>query len=156
MYNLAQVNIAKMLAPIDDPIMADFVNNLERINAIADRSEGFVWRLADIENNALAIRAFEDDTLIINMSVWKDLESLFRFTYKTDHAEIFARRTEWFSRITDMHMVFWYIPVGHIPTPTEARQRLEYVNAHGESPYAFTFKKRFTVEEFVNFNKVRT
>ena len=156
MYNLAQVNIAKMLAPIDDPIMADFVNNLERINAIADRSEGFVWRLADIENNALAIRAFEDDTLIINMSVWKDLESLFRFTYKTDHAEIFARRKEWFSRITDMHMVFWYIPVGHIPTPTEARQRLEYVNAHGESPYAFTFKKRFTVEEFVNFNKVRT
>ena len=136
--------------------MADFVNNLERINAIADRSEGFVWRLADIENNALAIRAFEDDTLIINMSVWKDLESLFRFTYKTDHAEIFARRKEWFSRITDMHMVFWYIPVGHIPTPTEARQRLEYVNAHGESPYAFTFKKRFTVEEFVNFNKVRT
>jgi hypothetical protein len=156
MYYLAQVNIAKMLAPIDDPIMADFVNNLERINAIADRSEGFVWRLADIENNALAIRAFEDETLIINMSVWKDLESLFRFTYKTDHAEIFARRKEWFSRITDIHMVFWYVPVGHIPTPTEARQRLEYVNAHGESPYAFTFKIRFTVEEFVNFNKVRT
>ncbi len=123
MYYLAQVNIAKMLAPIDDPIMADFVNNLDRINTIADESEGFVWRLADIVNNALAIKAFEDDTLIINMSVWKDLESLFRFTYKTDHSEIFARRKEWFSRITDMHMVFWYVPVGHIPTPTEARQR---------------------------------
>lgn len=144
-----------MLAPIDDPIMADFVNNLDRINAIADKSEGFIWRLADIENNALAIQAFEDDTLIINMSVWTDMDSLFKFTYQTDHVEIFARRKEWFSRISDMHMVFWYVPEGHIPTPTEARQRLEYVNRHGESPYAFTFKTRFSVDEFLNYKQVR-
>jgi hypothetical protein len=152
MYNLAQVNIAKMLAPIDDPIMADFVNNLDRINTLADESEGFIWRLADIENNALAIQAFEDDTLIINMSIWKDLDSLFNFTYNTDHVEIFSRRKEWFSGIKDMHMVFWYVPEGYIPTPSEARHRLEYVNRHGETPYAFTFKKRFTVDEFLNYN----
>ena len=151
MYNLAQVNIAKMLAPIDDPIMADFVNNLDRINALADQSEGFVWRLQDIENNATAIKAFEDDTLIINMSVWKNMESLFQFTYKTVHVEIFSRRKEWFSRIKDMHMVFWFVPVGHIPTPKEARERLEYVNMHGETPYAFTFKNKFTVKDFLNY-----
>ena len=156
MYNLAQVNIAKMLAPIDDPIMADFVNNLDRINALADKSEGFVWRLEDMENNATAIRAFEDDTLIINLSVWKDMESLFKFTYKSDHAEIFSRRKEWFSRIKDMHMVFWFVPVGHIPTPKEARERLDYVNVNDETPYAFTFKKKYTVDEFINYNHLKS
>ncbi len=75
-----------------------------------------------------------------------------KFTYKSDHVEIFARRAEWFSKITDMHMAFWFVPKGHIPTPSEARERLEYVNAQGETPYAFTFKKRFTVEDFLNYN----
>ena len=154
MYNLAQVNIAKMLAPIDDPIMADFVNNLDRINALADDHEGFVWRLQDVENNALAIQAFEDDTLIINMSVWRDMKSLFDFTYKSDHVEIFSRRKEWFSQIKDMHMVFWYVPDGYIPSPKEARERLEYANKHGETPYAFTFKAKFTVDDYLNYQKL--
>lgn len=145
-----------MLAPIDDPIMADFVNNLDRINALADQSEGFVWRLQDIENNATAIQAFEDDTLIINMSVWENMASLFEFTYKSDHVEIFSRRKEWFSRIKDMHMVFWYVPVGHIPTPYEARERLEYANKFGTTPYAFTFKDKFTVDDFLNYNKLES
>ncbi len=143
-----------MLAPIDDPIMADFVNNLDRINALADQSKGFVWRLQDIENNATAIKAFEDDTLIINMSVWRNMESLFRFTYKSDHVEIFSRRKEWFSRIKDMHMIFWFVPEGHIPTPREARERLEYANKYGTTPYAFTFKDGFTVEDFLNYNRL--
>ena len=142
-----------MLAPIDDPIMADFVNNLDRINALADQSDGFVWRLQDIENNATAIQAFEDDTLIINMSVWASMASLFEFTYKSDHVEIFSRRKEWFSRIKDMHMVFWFVPIGHIPTPKEARERLEYANKYGTTPYAFSFKDKFTVNDFLNYNK---
>lgn len=141
-----------MLAPIDDPIMADFVNNLDRINALAEQSEGFVWRLKDIENNATAIKAFEDDTLIINMSVWNTMEALFQFTYKSDHVEIFTRRKEWFSRIKEMHMVFWYVPVGYIPTPKEARERLEYINKHGETPYAFSFKSKFTTDDFLKYN----
>ena len=140
-----------MLAPIDDPIMADFVNNLDRINAIADDSEGFVWRLQGDDNNATAIKAFEDDTLIINMSVWTHMEALFDFTYKSDHVEIFARRKEWFTRITDMHMVFWYVPEGHIPTPKEARERLEYANKYSTTPYAFSFKDKFTVDDFINY-----
>jgi hypothetical protein len=154
MYNLAQVNIAKMLAPIDDPIMADFVNNLDRINSLADNFDGFVWRLKDAENNAMAIQAFEDDTLIINMSVWRDMDSLFQFTYKSDHVEIFKRRKEWFSKIKDMSMVFWYVPDGHIPSPQEARERLEYVNKHGITPYAFTFKDKFIIDDFLNYKKV--
>jgi len=156
MYNLAQVNIAKMLAPIDDPIMADFVNNLDRINALAEQSEGFVWRLKDIENNATAIKAFEDDTLIINMSVWNTMDALFQFTYKSDHVEIFTRRKEWFSRIKEMHMVFWYVPEGYIPSPKEARERLEYINKHGETPYAFSFKSKFTPDDFLNYNHLES
>lgn len=143
-----------MLAPIDDPIMADFVNNLDRINSLADNFDGFVWRLKDAENNAMAIQAFEDDTLIINMSVWRDMDSLFQFTYKSDHVEIFKRRKEWFSKIKDMSMVFWYVPDGHIPSPQEARERLEYVNKHGITPYAFTFKDKFIIDDFLNYKKV--
>jgi len=145
-----------MLAPIDDPIMLDFVNNLDRINELAEQSNGFVWRLKDIENNATAIKAFEDDTLIINMSVWKTMDDLFKFTYKSDHVEIFTRRKEWFSRIKDMHMVFWYVPLDYIPTPKEARERLEYINKHGETPYAFSFKSKFTIDDLLNYNALES
>ena len=145
-----------MLAPIDDPMMADFVNNLDRINAIADESKGFVWRLQGDDNNATAIKAFEDDTLIINMSVWTHMEALFNFTYKSDHVGIFARRKEWFSKITDMHMVFWYVAEGHTPTPEEARERLEYANKYGTTPYAFSFKDKFTVDDFINYNRLES
>lgn len=149
--NLAQVNIAKMLAPIDDPIMADFVNNLDRINAIADRSEGFIWRLKGDENNATAIKAFEDDTLIINMSVWADIDALFQFTYKSNHIEVFKRKKEWFSKLKDMHMAFWYVDEGHLPTPEEARERLDYINQNGATPYAFTFKRQFSVDDYLKY-----
>ncbi|NND52555.1 MAG: DUF3291 domain-containing protein [Flavobacteriaceae bacterium] len=154
--NLAQVNIAKMLAPIDDPIMADFVNNLDRINAIADRSEGFVWRLQGEENNATAIQAFEDDTLIINMSVWTDMNALFNFTYKSNHIEVFKRKKEWFSKLTDLHMAFWFVEEGHVPTPSEAKERLKYINEHGETPYAFTFKNRFSEADYLTYKKTRS
>ncbi len=153
MYHLAQINIAKMLAPIDDPIMFDFVNNLDRINAIADEAEGFVWRLQGVENNATAIRAFDDDTLIINMSVWRDMDSLFNFTYKTDHIEVFTRRKEWFSKLKDMYMAFWYVKAGHEPTPEEAKERLAYFNDHGETAYAFSFKSKFSINDFLNFKR---
>ncbi|MBT8274333.1 MAG: DUF3291 domain-containing protein [Bacteroidia bacterium] len=154
--NLAQVNIAKMLAPIDDPIMADFVNNLDRINAIADKSEGFVWRLQGEENNATAIQAFEDDTLIINMSVWTDMNALFNFTYKSNHIEVFKRKKEWFSKLTDLHMAFWFVEEGHVPTPSEAKERLKYINEHGETPYAFTFKNRFSEADYLTYKKTRS
>ncbi|PCJ93240.1 MAG: hypothetical protein COA50_14510 [Flavobacteriaceae bacterium] len=145
-YYLAQVNIAKMLAPIDSPVMADFVNNLDRINALAERSDGFIWRLKD-GDDATSLQLFIDDFLIINMSVWESKEALFRYTYKSDHVQIFARRKEWFHNMKEMHMAFWYIEEGTIPTPDDAKERLNYLNEHGETPYSFTFKSKFTVEE---------
>ena len=153
-YNLAQVNIAQMLAPIDDPVMSDFVNNLERINAIADDAEGFVWRLQGEADNALAIRAFEDNMLIINLSVWKDIDSLFNFTYNSDHISVLKRKKEWFDKMETMHMAFWYVPENHIPSPEEAKERLDYINKHGDTPYAFTFRAKFTPNDLINYKKV--
>ena len=143
-----------MLAPIDDPIMADFVNNLDRINTLAENSDGFIWRLKGDENNATALRVFEDDQLIINMSVWKDLDALFKFTYQSDHIEVFKRRKEWFSKMRDMHMALWYVESGHEPTPDEAKHRLAYLNEHGVTPYAFTFKSNFSVADHDNYKTV--
>ncbi len=149
--HLAQVNIAEMIAPINDPVMAGFVNNLDRINALAEESNGFVWRLKGDEGNATAIRVFEYDFLIINMSVWEDIDTLFDFTYKTAHVEILKRKKEWFHHMKNMHMAFWYVENGHHPTPLEAKLRLEYIRKHGETPYAFTFKSRFSIEELKSY-----
>lgn len=143
-YHLAQVNIAKILAPLDSPQMADFVNNLDRINAIADKSTGFVWRLKGDENNATALRVFEDDFLIINMSVWESKESLFNFTYASQHMGVLKRKKEWFHKMTDRHMCLWYVEANHKPSSEEAKKRLQYLNNYGESPYAFSFKGKFT------------
>lgn len=151
-FHLAQLNIARMLAPIDSPVMADFVANLERINTLAEKSPGFVWRLKDDSNNATSIRVFDDDFLIVNMSTWENVDALFNYVYKSDHVEIFKRRAEWFEKMTDMHMVLWYVPEGSNPTVSEAVARLTYLRLNGETPYAFSFKKRFSPEEAVGVN----
>lgn len=153
-FHLAQVNIAERLAPMDDPIMQDFVNNLDRINAIADVSDGFVWRLMD-EDKEEGARIFESDKLLINMSVWTDLEALFNYTYNTVHVEIFKRKKEWFSKMKMMHMAFWYVPEGYEPTFQDARDRLDYLNTHGETPYAFTFKSKFSASDALNYKPLK-
>ncbi len=150
MYHLAQVNIARMKAPLEDPIMADFVNNLDRINALAEGSPGFIWRLKGEEENATAIRVFEDDRLLINVSVWEDLESLISFTYRSPHVEIYKRRNEWFGKLEGTHMALWYIEKGHIPDPQEAKDMLFHIDNNGESPKAFTFKNRYSPKDFLN------
>lgn len=152
-HYLAQLNIAKMLAPLDSPVMADFVNNLNRINALAESSEGFIWRLKDDANNATSIKIYNDDFLIVNMSVWKDIDRLFRFAYQTQHLEIFKRRNEWFEKMKEMHMALWYVEENHKPTTIEAAERLDYLRANGDTPFAFTFKNRFSVEEALSFQK---
>jgi hypothetical protein len=146
-FNLAQLNIARMLAPIDSPVMADFVANLDRINSLAEKSKGFVWRLKDDSNNATSIKVFDDDFLIVNMSTWESVDALFEYVYKSDHIEVFKRRAEWFEKMHDMHMVLWYVPAGATPTVAEAVERLTYLRSNGETPYAFSFKKRFSPEE---------
>jgi len=151
---LAQVNIAEMLAPINDPIMADFVNNLDRINEIAEQSDGFVWRLKGDEGNATAITVFDNLFLIINMSVWENMQALFNFTYSTDHVEILKRKKEWFHKMPRMHMAFWYVENGHEPSPEEAKERLYYLQEHGETPYAFSFKSKFSTDDAINYQKL--
>lgn len=151
--HLAQVNIAKMLAPLEDPIMQDFVNNLDRINALADNSVGFIWRLKD-EDKELGAKIFKDDSLLINMSVWENLENLFNYTYNSAHIEIFKRRKEWFTKFKMLHMAFWYVPINYLPTFQDAKNRLDYLNKHGETPYAFTFKTKFSVRESINYKPI--
>lgn len=150
-YHLAQVNIAKMLAPLDSPVMADFVANLDRINALAESSAGFVWRLKDEGNEATSIKIYNDDFLIVNMSVWESVELLFQYVYQSNHVEIFKRRKEWFENMKEMHMAFWYLPEGAIPTVADAQERLDHLRKHGETPFSFTFKKKFSVEEFNDY-----
>ena len=152
-FNLAQVNIAKRLAPMDDPIMQDFVNNVEKINAIADVSDGFIWRMQD-EDKDLGVAVFKDDSILINISVWKDLESLFNYTYNSGHIEVFKRKKEWFSKIKMMHMAFWYVPEGYEPTFQDAKNRLDYLNNHGDTPYAFSFKSKFSSQDSLNYNPI--
>jgi len=149
-FHLAQLNIARMLAPIDNPVMADFVANLDRINILAENSDGFVWRLKDDTNNATSIRIFDDDFLIVNMSVWESTEALFQFVYNSGHLEVFKRRKEWFEKMPEMHMVLWYLPVGSIPSVADAVERLTHLRALGETPYAFSFRKKFTPQEAVS------
>ncbi len=142
-YHLAQLNIARMLAPLDDPIMADFVANLERINGLAETSAGFVWRLKDDSGNATSLRIFDDDMLIINLTVWESVEALHEYTYYSDHAEMYRRRRDWFEKLEIPAVVMWWIPVGHIPTLTESKERYDLLHQRGATPQAFTFKQRF-------------
>ena len=142
--NLAQFNIAEAKLDDDSPEMQEFFSNVERINAAADRHPGFVWRLTDAYGNASSsIRPFSSEFILVNMSVWKDRESLFDYVYKSEHLEIYKRKKEWFRKMPKMHMVMWYVEEGHIPTLDEGMERLDYLNEHGETPHAFTFKSNF-------------
>ena len=142
-YNLAQLNIARLLAPLDSGQLKDFVDGLEPINELAELAPGFIWRLKGEENNATNYRPFGDDMVIVNMSVWTDLNSLKDFVFKTVHVEYVKRRFEWFERMKIAYMVLWWIPEGHFPTVEEAKERLEYLKEHGETAYAFSFRKEF-------------
>ncbi|NJN43419.1 MAG: DUF3291 domain-containing protein [Anaerolineae bacterium] len=143
-YHLAQLNIATLREPIDSPLLADFVAQLDEINALAEQSEGFLWRLKDEEGNATAIKVFDDEPIIINMSVWETAESLKAYVYNTAHSGVMKQRTKWFEKPTTPHLVLWWIPAGNIPTPQEAKEKLLYLTQHGETDHAFTFRHLFT------------
>lgn len=142
-YHLAQINIGRLLAPIDDPQIADFVANLDPINALADDHPGFVWRYQTDEGNATATRPYDDDRILVNFSVWKDLESLRSYTYSGAHLAIMRRRREWFERFAEAFIALWWVPAGHTPSVAEAVERLEYLKQHGPSPEVFTFRVPF-------------
>lgn len=141
-YELAQLNIAQMKMPLDAPGMADFVANLDRINALAEAAPGFIWRLKNEEGNATALRPFGPDTLV-NMSVWSGVQALSDYVYKSLHVEIMKRRKEWFERMPEAYHVLWWVPQGHRPHEYEAMQRLQTLRAMGPTDKAFHFKQPF-------------
>ena len=141
-YELAQLNIAVMREPLESPGMADFVANLEKINALAEAFPGYLWRLQSDEGDATAFRPLGAMTLV-NMSVWKDVESLNRYVYRSAHAEIMRRRQEWFEKMKEAFVVLWWVPAGHRPTVEEATAKLQHLRSHGPTVDAFTFRKAF-------------
>jgi hypothetical protein len=141
-YALAQLNIARLRATIDSPPLADFVANLDRINALAEAAPGYVWRLKDDTGNATGFRPFGDDC-IVNLSVWQDLASLVDYAFRSGHVEIMRRRREWFLPMEEAYAVLWWVPRDHRPDVLEAYGRLAQLRSHGPSAQAFTFKTAF-------------
>ena len=136
-YQLAQINVARALGPLDSPVMAGFMAQLDHINALAEASPGFIWRLKD----ATDVQAFDDPLVIVNMSVWESVETLRDYAHRSGHREPLRDRAQWFEKPTQAHLAFWWIPAGHVPSVEEARERLEFRRAHGDSPVAFSFGK---------------
>ncbi len=145
-YRIAQVNIGRIKGQLDDPVMAGFVARLNEINALADHSPGFVWRLQTDEGNATYLRPYADDRLLLNMSVWESIESLKNYVYRTAHAELLRQRHQWFEKIS-VYAALWWVPANHIPGIDEAKRRLAYLEAHGPTQFAFTFKELFPPDE---------
>ncbi|KOV12668.1 hypothetical protein ADK60_31225 [Streptomyces sp. XY431] len=144
---LAQLNVATLLHPIDDPRIAPFVELLDPVNAAADGTPGFVWRLVeDGTDDATGLRP-AGENVIVNLSVWENQEALWEFAYRSGHLEAMRRRREWFARHVEAHLVLWWVPAGHRPSVTEALERLAELRAHGPSPRAFTFASAYSADE---------
>lgn len=142
-WHLAQANIARLLAPLDAPQLAGFVARLDEINALADDSPGFVWRLQTPEGDATQLRVFPDDSILVTMSVWTSLEALQAFVYRSRHVELLRQRAQWFERLGEPSYAIWWIRAGTLPTVTDARQRLEHMAAHGSTREAFVFHRPY-------------
>jgi hypothetical protein len=142
-YQLAQVNIGRLLAPAESPLIAEFMAALDPINALADTSPGFVWRLQTAEGNATSIHSFDDELIISNMSVWESIEALRAFVYTSGHSGVMRRRREWFERYATSYMALWWVPAGQRPTIEEAKERLALLDRHGPTQEAFTFRQAF-------------
>jgi hypothetical protein len=145
--HIAQINIGRIRANLDDPSMAGFVARLDEINALADRSPGFVWRLQTPEGNATYLRPYADERILINMSVWESIEALKGYVYRSAHTELLRARAEWFEKFTGVYLALWWVPAGHLPGVDEAKKRLAHLEVHGPTAFAFTFQKPFPPDE---------
>ncbi len=143
-HHLAQVNIARM------PLMSGFVTELDAINALADNSPGFLWRLQTSEGNATDLRPYEDDLILVNLSLWASLSDLSTFVFKSRHRQVLQQRRQWFQHFDGPNLALWWVPFGHIPSVEEAKDRLAYLSVHGETPYAFSFKMLFPAPETIS------
>ncbi|MEO1193916.1 MAG: DUF3291 domain-containing protein [Pseudomonadota bacterium] len=140
---LAQINIGQLVAPHDDPAVAGFFEALDRINALADRSPGFIWRLQTDAGNATDLILTADPRLIMNLSVWADADALFAFVYQSAHTPVMAERRQWFERFEGAYQALWWIPADHRPTLEEGLAKLWHLDRFGPTQQAFTFKARF-------------
>jgi hypothetical protein len=147
-YHLAQVNIGRIKGPLEGPVMEGFMARLDEINALADASPGFVWRLQTSAGNATYFRPYDhDDRLLLNMSVWESVDALKSYVYRTAHAELLRQRQAWFEKLAGVYVALWWVPTGHVPSIDEAKKRLAHLDAHGPTQFAFTFKEVFQPDE---------
>ena len=147
-WHLAQFNVAKIRYPLEDPRMAGFVDNLDRINTLGDESPGWVWRYSTDSGNSMDERIFDDPDIALNYTIWEDVDSLKDYTYRTDHKDFLRRRREWFVQMPEWPIVvLWWVPAGTIPPLTEAKARLLRLRDHGSSPDAFTFRESYPPPE---------
>ena len=144
-FHLAQINIARLIAPIDDPRIAGFVSQLDPVNALADASPGFIWRLQSEAGNATDIVYNDDPFVIVNMSVWESVEALRDFVYTSRHISVFRDRAKWFEKMEKPHYCLWWIPTGHTPSVAEGRERLEHYQQNGPTSFSFWFTNLFPV-----------
>jgi hypothetical protein len=142
-FHIAQVNVGRLLAPVEAPETAEFVAALDPLNALADVAPGFVWRLQTEDGNATAIKLDNDPLYIVNMSVWVSIDALADFVYRSAHTEVMRRRREWFERAGKAYLALWWVPAGHRPTVDEAMERLQHLRRHGPTATAFTFRASF-------------
>jgi len=147
-FELAQVNIARLSAPLNSPRLKDFVDNLDPVNALADHAPGFVWRLQTEDGDATSISAFEWDTagsagVLVNMSVWTSVEALAEFVYSAEHLAVLRRKREWFEQVREAVTALWWVPAGHRPTVQDAEHRVRLLRAEGPTPEAFTLRRSF-------------
>lgn len=147
--HLAQLNIARPLAPLDSPLLADFMASLERINQLAEASEGFVWRLQSEAGDATGFTILDTST-IPNLTVWESMETLHAFVYRSAHVDVMRHRRKWFEKMTEAFMVLWWIPAGHLPDLAEAQDKLMLLRERGPSPEAFTFRQPYPAPDAVN------
>ena len=142
-HHLAQINIGRILAPVDDPKIADFMAQLDEVNGLADVAPGFVWRLQSSSGNATDVAYNDDPFVLVNMSVWESVEALQDYVYKSRHLEVLRDRAKWFEKMEKPHYCLWWVPAGYIPSVAEARERLEHYQTHGATPVSFWFSQRF-------------
>ncbi|MHB8813098.1 MAG: DUF3291 domain-containing protein [Steroidobacteraceae bacterium] len=142
-WHIAQLNVGRAVALPGSPELADFMAALDRINALAESSAGFVWRLQSASGNATDILVSDDPRSLVNMSVWSSVEALFGFVYRSGHTQVMQRRREWFEKPVEAHQVLWWVPAGHIPSIEEALERLAHLRREGPTERAFTFSRRY-------------
>jgi hypothetical protein len=142
-YHLAQFNTAIMRAPLSDPSMAEFVAQLDTVNAIADATPGFIWRLKDTGGNATNYRPYNNDRILINLSVWESIEALSGYVYRSQHGKVMRDRRQWFEKADQPNLVLWWISAGSLPTVAEGQQRLEVLQQQGTTAEAFSFSQPF-------------